>query len=621
VTLLSSAALRHTSAVQTGTVLPSWLDDRFRSARASALLWLDASGRPSFSQGPAEEVEALRGVISRTPRAGASGVIWAGRLLFVSAQPVDVQARGGYIALARPVDQAVSAKFTPLTTGLTVSFRPPSAVLPVSFTGPYGGFQRVGLKVAGGQAVASVEIPGLAGPAAAVAQLDLKDGRITDAMAAGGRAATGTAGLVGILAAAFGLLLGAALSAPIDRTRRHLRDEAPLALEGLPTRPMPSPAAAAVEFQELASDVDGLLAALTRRQSELVEATAQARAAEEVLRAALDGSAEGNLLVEGDCIVVGNPAAERILGVPLSQLVGMRAEDILGGVESFAEDGHRLTPEEAEAITAKEPLVARLDCQPERWVEVTRTDLSADPLRVLISIRDITDERHLDEMREGIFSIVSHDLRAPLTVVQGYLDILERPLQPEARRRALESARHNATKMAGLLEDLLDATAADRLLAPKVLQPVDVLDLAQEVASSMRETAIGHTIVVTAEEERVVVSGEERRLRQALLNLVTNAVKYAPEDTTITVGIGKTGDRVLLSVEDEGPGIPAEARETVFERYGRLASTAEGKPGFGLGLYIVRIIAEKHGGRALVEEAPGGGARFVIELPASAGAD
>jgi PAS domain S-box-containing protein len=211
---------------------------------------------------------------------------------------------------------------------------------------------------------------------------------------------------------------------------------------------------------------------------------------------------------------------------------------------------------------------------------------------------------------------VSHDLRAPLTVIQGYLDILGRPLEPEARERALESARLNAHKMAGLLEDLLDATRAEQLLAPKTLQRVDLCALAGEVGASLGQIEARHEVRVACERGAFVMA-EERRLRQALVNLVTNAFKYTPEGTAVTIAVSSAAGKVVLAVEDEGPGIPAEEREHVFERYRRLDDAAGRKPGLGLGLYIVRVIAENHGGSARAEDAPGGGARFVIELPAA----
>jgi signal transduction histidine kinase len=113
---------------------------------------------------------------------------------------------------------------------------------------------------------------------------------------------------------------------------------------------------------------------------------------------------------------------------------------------------------------------------------------------------------------------------------------------------------------------------------------------------------------------RPVVRGDEKRLRQVLVNLITNAFKYAPDDKPVTVRVACSESGTQLRVVDHGPGVPTEDRARIFERYTRLDG-ASGRPGVGLGLYIVRVIAENHGGSVSVEDTEGGGATFVVDLP------
>jgi signal transduction histidine kinase len=151
-----------------------------------------------------------------------------------------------------------------------------------------------------------------------------------------------------------------------------------------------------------------------------------------------------------------------------------------------------------------------------------------------------------------------------------------------------------------------------------VLLPVPLCELAEDVATSMQTTAPEHTVSFVCRKDGIAL-GEEKRLRQALVNLVTNAIKYAPAGTAITVAVeaGKDDTRAALVVEDCGRGIPDEYKRTVFDRFTRVDAATAGKPGLGLGLYIVKVIAESHGGRVYVEDRDGGGARFIIELPAN----
>lgn len=416
----------------------------------------------------------------------------------------------------------------------------------------------------------------------------------------------------GLIGATFGLALAQGFAFAIDRLQSHVRDAGALAIEGHPFEPLQALEENSDEVRRLVETVDDLLVALATKQAALKRATQDAEAAEQSLRAALDTSPSAMVLVDGGEVVYLNPAALAMFAPEGGDLVGADARAAFDSLPLTTEDGSRLAWEQA-LEGARHGALGRLKWpeMPEMWLRVHTVELDD---RVLITARDITEERRQERLREEIFSLVTHDLRAPLTVIQGYLDILERPLQEDARARALTSARFNAHKMAALLEDLLEATRADQALQPRAMQPVDLAALAEEVAASLGDAEKHHDVRLVREAHPQVL-GDERRLRQALVNLVTNAFKYSPEDTTVTIRLGESDTEAWVAVEDEGPGIPAEARETVFERYQRLERAGERTNGLGLGLYIVRLIVESHGGEARIEDAPGGGARFVISLP------
>jgi signal transduction histidine kinase len=217
---------------------------------------------------------------------------------------------------------------------------------------------------------------------------------------------------------------------------------------------------------------------------------------------------------------------------------------------------------------------------------------------------------------DDIMAIVAHEIRAPLTVIAGYLEILQRPLEKASRERALTESLRAVGRIEALVDDLARVTSAGEWFGPESVAPVSMSALANEVAASFGHVST-HLIEV-ATDGSGMVSGNESRLRQALTNLVANAIVHAPAGGLIVIAVSVREDVVVISVEDEGPGIPAEARERVFDRFERLSTDSAGQPGTGLGLYIVREILRAHGGSVRAEEgARGRGTRMVVELPSA----
>lgn len=204
----------------------------------------------------------------------------------------------------------------------------------------------------------------------------------------------------------------------------------------------------------------------------------------------------------------------------------------------------------------------------------------------------------------------AHELRTPLTIIRGHLD-LSRPEDGEeeaSRRTALEEAR----RMGRLIDDLLVLASAG---TPDFLVegPVDLADLVTGILA--RAARLAPRDWYAAGVEDVTIQGDEQRLAQAWMELVTNAVKHTGEGQRIGVGVRRSpGGGVQLFVEDTGPGVPLEDRQRIFGRAFR-GHDGDGTRSTGLGLSIVSSIAEAHGGRTSVESGPTGGSRFLIELP------
>ncbi len=209
----------------------------------------------------------------------------------------------------------------------------------------------------------------------------------------------------------------------------------------------------------------------------------------------------------------------------------------------------------------------------------------------------------------------SHELRTPLTSILANLELLESEVEGEPREIA-GSALRSSRRMRRLVADLLLLARADAgRQAPR--GPVDLAVVAREAASEANAVASEHTLSLDVPEP-VTVQGSSDDLHRMLLNLIENAYVHTPAGTPVTVAVSDRDGLATVEVSDRGPGVPAEMGERVFDRFARAAGdTSPAGGGSGLGLAIVRAVAEAHGGGVVLEHATGGGARFVVTMPAS----
>jgi len=219
----------------------------------------------------------------------------------------------------------------------------------------------------------------------------------------------------------------------------------------------------------------------------------------------------------------------------------------------------------------------------------------------------------LDRMKSEFLALVTHELRTPLTTILAAAETARRPAVREqgATDELLGIIVERSKRLAAMVEDLLAAARCERMERPTALAEVDLGVLAR---LAVRDFGISGRAVELEAPQHAPVFGDPLLLRRILDNLLDNAHKYGAPPVRLVVE--PRGDRILLSVLDAGAGVPEEARERIFERFARL-DDHRSKPGLGLGLPIVRGLAEACGGRVWVEEAPGGGAAFRVDLPAA----
>jgi signal transduction histidine kinase len=222
----------------------------------------------------------------------------------------------------------------------------------------------------------------------------------------------------------------------------------------------------------------------------------------------------------------------------------------------------------------------------------------------------------VDEMKTTFLQAVSHDLRTPLTTILGIALTLERggagDLPADEAADLLHRLSANARKLDGLLGDLLDLDRLARGTLTPRRQPVDIAALTRRVVEDAGVNK-QHAVVVDAPALRIAVDAP--KVERIMENLVVNAAKHTTAGTTIWVRVQRQRDGVLLLVEDEGPGVPAQLREQVFQPFHTGRNIADHAPGSGIGLALVAQFASLHGGRAWVQDRPGGGASFRVFLP------
>lgn len=592
-------------------------------AEASSTVGLDAKGGVLFSDGASADVAYLRALAIAHGSAEATGLAWmSGGVAVVYGAPVmavDGSHPVGYVIASRVIDAARLARFDAIIHNITARFRP-AGYRPTGIALRSGSVE--GSTVAFGKTATEVvtvaDLPAADGGAVGVVELRDLDPRGLRSSTIGIESSL----LAGLAAALIGLGLGLWLAGimrrPIVRMIGHTRQRARLAGHGVttPDEIVTSEVGIPREFEELGAVIDDLVHHLNEHRLELERAVHEAEYAQETLAVVVNESNEAKVVVQDDVVVIANPAAAEALGASVLDLIGRSPARVLADVEIRTEDGGLVAgPDLLERALGEHMTVSlqRADGS-QRWYSidaVRHTDDRHD--RLLLTARDVTEERRITSIRAEIISLVGHDLRSPLTVVIGYLDLLQRPMTDAERARALDAARRNAARMADLLEDLLTATRAEELLAPSDLVPTSLVSLAEEVVSSLGPTHSERPLLLEQDCDPIVL-GEDKRLRQVLVNLVTNAYKYSPDPEPIVVRVSCDEKNAYLKVVDHGPGIPAAERDLVFERFARLDADG-GRPGIGLGLYIVNIIAHNHGGSVRVEETPGGGATFVVELP------
>jgi two-component system OmpR family sensor kinase len=230
--------------------------------------------------------------------------------------------------------------------------------------------------------------------------------------------------------------------------------------------------------------------------------------------------------------------------------------------------------------------------------------------------RAFADRAASEERLRRFLADASHELRTPLASIRGYAELFRMGAAAEQADTELAMRRieDESKRMGILVEDLLTLARLDEAPERK-RRPVDVAALARDAVADARATAPERPIEIAAP-VAATVTGDAHQLRQVLANLLGNALVHAPIGSPIEVAVEQDGDAVVITVRDHGPGLPAGSHESLFDRFWRAEGGRErGKAGAGLGLAIARRLVDAHHGTISAEDAPGGGALFIVRLP------
>ncbi len=359
---------------------------------------------------------------------------------------------------------------------------------------------------------------------------------------------------------------------------------------------------------------------------ERLRALADAEAARDKIDAILRSVADGLIVTDLDTrIVLMNRAAEKLLGVRFEDIVRQPAPEAFGELRLAA-----LLPVLADGARGEDPVDLEIRDPQGRKTRIVQTQtshvLNREGLATgwITSLRDVTQDRQIDQMKNEFISTAAHELRTPLTAVLGYAEFLLNPHEfggftPEQQKEFAAEIYDKAEILARIVGELLDISRVESG-RPLVLdrQPCELDEVIARVARHFQRHHPDYRIeLATPQGPPSEVTADEGKLVQVMENLIGNAIKYSDAGSSIRVGLETDGGSFRVSVEDQGIGMTPDEVQRVFDKFYRADASDTAIGGLGLGMSIVRNIVEAHGGEIRIASQPGEGTRVDFFLPAA----
>lgn len=366
-------------------------------------------------------------------------------------------------------------------------------------------------------------------------------------------------------------------------------------------------------------ELEDVAEALNQTAAQLERTISQLDAQKVRLATLLENLSEGVIVIaRGRTVRMMNRETARILGIAIVPPDGqpyaevIRQPDLLRFIDGW-KDGRSIPPEEITVPSPGGEIATRVSATILRYPSGKESD-------ILFTLRDVTEEKRLARVKSDFVSNASHELRTPLTNIRGYLEALQdaasegAPFDPSFLAIVLA----NVLRMEDLVNDLLTLSRAEFVQDPLAREEIPIPAFLDRVASLHQPSVdrLGKTLTVQAEEANF--KADLKNLTLAISNIVDNAIRHGVADGQIRLTGRVENGTIVLSVEDDGPGIPKEHLPRIFERFYRVdKGRSREVGGTGLGLAIAKHIIESHGGTIRVESRMGTGTRFIIRIPAS----
>lgn len=363
------------------------------------------------------------------------------------------------------------------------------------------------------------------------------------------------------------------------------------------------------------------------RKSAGLDFLRQVQTERDMVAALLAASADGIMLVNPNRRIERmNPALETLSGWKLNDQDSLRCEDVLGCRRDSKLACGELCPFER-VFASGETLFdhtfqARRSDGSHRWLAGVYAPVRTEEDRIAFgvgSLRDVTHNKEVEQLQHDFVSIVSHELRGPLTAIKGFVKTLmlkSDQLPSETRAEFLGTINEQADRLNQLVEDLLNVSRIESRRLKMKFNAVDLEALVRKLIGQFGVKWGDREIMIEADPTLPLVVADLSKVEEIFVNLIDNAVKYSPAGGPVRIGLYQSEGRVEIAVEDAGIGIAPEDAARLFEKFHRIATPqTRDIGGTGLGLFIVKSLVEAHGGTIHVTSAPDEGSTFTVALP------